>query len=99
MRTIWGIDCDGVAHLTVVFRKGVLFLRVQRILRLNGVGFLAQMYLAVATGLSVIDRGIKLEGAGERPTCVVTKCKCDRRGFFRKRKSTNYRSGRIGDVS
>lgn len=40
------------------------------------------MYLAVATGLSVIDRGIKLEGAGERPTCVVTKCKCDCRGFF-----------------
>ena len=99
MRTIWGIDCNGVAYLTFVFRKGVLFLCVQRILRLNGVGFLAQMYLAVATGLSVIDRGIKLEGAGERPTCVVIKCKCDRRGFFRKRKSTNYRSGRIGDVS
>ena len=93
MRTIWGIDCDGVAYLTVVFRKGVLFLRVQRILRLNGVGFIAQMYLAVATDLSVTDRGIKLEGAGERPTCVVTKCKCDRRRIFLKRKGTNNRSG------
>lgn len=61
MRTIWGIDCNGVAYLTFVFRKGVLFLRVQRILRLNGVGFLAQMYLAVATGLSVIDRAINLK--------------------------------------
>ena len=90
MRTIWGIDCDGVAYLTVVFRKGVLFLRVQRILRLNGVGFLAQLYLAVATGLSVIDRGLKLEGAVELLARIVSKCKCDRRGFFRKRKGTNY---------
>ena len=90
MRTIWGIDCDGVAYLTFVFRKGVLFLRVQRILRLNGVGFLAQMYLAVATGLRVIDRGIKLEGAVELLARIVIKCKCDRRRILRKRKGTNY---------
>ena len=90
MRTIWGIDCDGVAYLTFVFRKGVLFLRVQRIHRLNGVGFLAQLYLAVATGLCVIDRGIKLESTGELLARIVIKCKCDRRRIFRKRKGTNY---------
>ena len=90
MRTIWGIDCDGVAYLIFVFRKGVLFLRVQRILRLNGVGFLAQLYLAAAIGLSVIDRGIKLEGAVELMARIVSKCKCDRRRIFRKRKGTNY---------
>ena len=90
MRTIWGIDCDGVAYLTVVFRKGVLFLRVQRILRLNGVGFLAQMYLAVATGLCVIDRGLKLEGTVELMVRIVIKCKCDRRRIFCKRKGPNY---------
>ena len=90
MRTIWGIDCDSIAYLTFVFRKGVLFLRVQRILRLNGVGFLAQMYLAVATGLCVIDRGLKLEGTVELMVRIVIKCKCDRRRIFCKRKGTNY---------
>ena len=90
MRTIWGIDCNGVAYLTFVFRKGVLFLCVQRILRLNGVGFLAQMYLAVATGLCVIDRGLKLEGTVELMVRIVIKCKCDRRRIFCKRKGTNY---------